>query len=113
MNLNLQDILGYILPLVQDQKKDDAKKMLTKTLEPEKRSLLSSVVGALGMKQNPLELANLSSVLPSLLAMIKPEHIAAAQKFFTDLIQGKTPKTDAPAAKKTATKTSSAAAAPA
>ena len=84
MKLNLEDILKYVLPMVQDDKKDDAKKVIKDTLQPESPSLVQSLLGLFGGKEK----FDLAALLPKLLGMIKPENVKDIQGYFAKLTKG-------------------------
>jgi len=123
MAVNLKEITGFIMPLVQSGKEEEAQNLLglaVKTPSAAKGSsgkggLLDVVSGSLGSglignvgnllgggSTSPV--SGLAAVLPSLLKLIQPEHLVAATNYMTGLVK-KDKKSPAkkPAAKKTTT----------
>jgi len=98
MNLNLEDILNQVLPLIQDSKKDDAEKLITDKVE--NPGILQMILSLLGGKQR----LDLAALLPALLSMVKPENIKDIQDYVGKLSNSTVTKTK----KKTRTTTAKA-----
>lgn len=75
--MDLQQILDFVLPKVQDGKEDEAKKLIEKQAGKASSNPLS------GLKIGNFDLGNidLSAVLPKLAAMIKPEYVQEVKDF--------------------------------
>ena len=93
MKLDLAEILKQVLPLIQDSHQGNAEKMITDKLE--NPSLLQQILNLFGANKH----LDLATLLPSLLAMVKPENIKDIQDYFTKVTKTKGTK------KRTATKT--------
>ena len=102
MKLDLEEILKQVLPLIQESHQDSAKQMITDRLE--KPSLLQTIINLITGKQS----FDLATLLPSLLAMVKPENVADIKNVFEKLPANaetkKKRKAPAAKAKPTATK---------
>ena len=84
--MNLNDILGFVLPKVQDNRQAEARQVLKQTFEPEAPNILQRVLSVFTKKENAPDVASMLSVL---LTMVKSEYIEEIQGFFAALFQKK------------------------
>jgi len=80
--MNLDDILSFVLPKVRDNRQAEAMQVLKQTFEPEPQGILRKILNMVRQRSDAPDAASMLSVL---LTMVKPEHIADIQNFFTAL----------------------------
>lgn len=84
--MNLNDILSFVLPKVQENRQAEAQQVLRQTFAPEPPNFLQKILNAFCKKNDSPDTASMLSVL---LTMVKPEYIADIQDFFMALFQKK------------------------
>lgn len=98
MNVDVQKILDFVLPKVENGKEDEAKKLINQGAQEVQKTAtntgsnpLSGLLGNLGLGDVDLsKLGDLGSIITKLSALIKPEYVEEVQKFLKEhLLKGK------------------------